>query len=141
MDFVRLLRGDDEFQADHTFARLVYHFRRLLRPEFEKVTPGAADRIELDDLRVQGYEALYSLDYETANRTFKEMVRLFPDHPAGPQCLAATLWVQELNRSRLRQASLYSDESFYSATRSRSRAWLSNFTIGPGQRRNSPKPD
>lgn len=80
----------------------------------EKVTPGAANRIELDDLRVRGYEALYSLDYETANRTFKEMVRLFPDHPAGPQCLAATLWVQELNRSRQRQASLYSNESFYS---------------------------
>ena len=82
--------------------------------EVEKVTPGEASRIELDDLRVQGYEALYSLDYETANRVFKEMVRLFPDHPAGPQCLAATLWVQELNRSRLRQASLYSNESFYS---------------------------
>ena len=80
----------------------------------EKVTPGAADRVALDGLRVQGYEALYSLDYETANRTFKEMVRLFPDHPAGPQCLAATLWVQELNRSRQRQASLYSNESFYS---------------------------
>lgn len=80
----------------------------------EEVTPGAANRIKLDDLRVQGYEALYSLDYETANRTFREMVRLFPDHPAGPQCLAATLWVQELNRSRLRQASLYSNESFYS---------------------------
>ena len=80
----------------------------------EEVTPGAADRIKLHDLRVQGYEALYSLDYDTANRTFKEMVRLFPDHPAGPQCLAATLWVQELNHSRLRQASLYSNESFYS---------------------------
>lgn len=79
----------------------------------EKVTPGAANRTQLDELRVQGYEALYSLDYETANRIFKEMVRLFPDHPAGPQCLAATLWLHELNRSRYRQASLYSTESFY----------------------------
>ena len=68
----------------------------------------------LDDLREQGYEALFSLDYETANRLFKEMARLFPDHPAGPQCLAATLWLQELNRSRHRQASLYSTESFSS---------------------------
>lgn len=80
----------------------------------ERVTPGGANGIQLDDLRTQGYEALYSLDYETANRIFKEMVRLFPDHPAGPQCLAATLWMQELNRSRQRQASLYSTESFYS---------------------------
>ena len=79
----------------------------------EKVRPGDVDIAHLDDLRVQGYEALYSLDYETANRLFQEMVRLFPDHPAGPQCLAATLWLQELNRSRQRQASLYSTESFY----------------------------
>jgi tetratricopeptide (TPR) repeat protein len=79
----------------------------------EKVTPGAANRTQFDELRVQGYDALYSLDYDTANRIFKEMVRLFPDHPAGPQCLAATLWLQELNRSRHRQASLYSTESFY----------------------------
>ncbi|HEY5885497.1 MAG TPA: hypothetical protein VIT88_12470 [Pyrinomonadaceae bacterium] len=78
-----------------------------------RVTPGEANRTQLDDLRMQGYEALYSLDYETANRRFKEMVRLFPDHPAGPQCLAATLWMQELNRSRHQQASLYSTESFY----------------------------
>jgi tetratricopeptide (TPR) repeat protein len=74
--------------------------------------PGDADRTNLNDLRAQGYEALYNLDYETANRKFKEMVRLFPDHPAGPQCMAATLWLQELNRSRHRQALLYSTDSF-----------------------------
>ncbi len=78
----------------------------------ERGSPDAA-RSQLDDLRVQGYEALYNLDYDTARRLFNEMVRLFPDHPAGPQCLAATLWLQELNRSRQRQASLYSNESFY----------------------------
>src|SRR5436190_12953901 len=78
-----------------------------------RVTPGESNQTKLDELRAQGYEALYNLDYETANRAFKEMVRLFPDHPAGPQCLAATLWLQELNRSRERQASLYSTESFY----------------------------
>src|SRR5687767_15888414 len=39
------------------------------------------------------------------------MTRLYPDHPAGPQSMAATLWLQELNRSRHLQASLYSTES------------------------------
>jgi len=78
----------------------------------EKVRPGDVDRTRFDELRLQGYEALYSLDYEEARRLFKEMARLFPDHPAGPQCLAATLWLQELNRSRHLQASLYSTESF-----------------------------
>jgi len=65
-----------------------------------------------DDLRRQGYDALYSLDYEEARRQFKEMMRLYPDHPAGAQCMAATLWLEELNRSRHVQASLYSTESF-----------------------------
>jgi tetratricopeptide (TPR) repeat protein len=81
----------------------------------ERDRPGDAGRAHLDDLRVQGYEALFNLDYETANRRFQEMTHLFPDHPAGPQCLAATLWLQELNRSRHRQATLYSTESFSSS--------------------------
>jgi tetratricopeptide (TPR) repeat protein len=78
----------------------------------QKVQPGDAASKRFDELRLQGYEALYSLDYEEARRLFKEMTRLYPDHPAGPQCLAATLWLQELNRSRHLQASLYSTESF-----------------------------
>jgi tetratricopeptide (TPR) repeat protein len=66
-----------------------------------------------DELRVAGFEALYNLDYETARRNFKEIVRLFPEHPAGPQFLAATLWTQTLNESRRLQSSLYNTESFY----------------------------
>ena len=67
----------------------------------------------LDDLRTAGFEALYNLDYETARKHFKEISRLFPDHPAGPQFLAATLWAQTLNESRRLQSSLYNTESFY----------------------------
>ncbi|MEK6283226.1 MAG: tetratricopeptide repeat protein [Acidobacteriota bacterium] len=86
-----------------------------LAQTLESVRPGDAGEAHFDDLRVRGYEALFSLDYETANRLFKEMARLYPDHPAGPQCLAATLWLQELNRARHRQALLYSTESFNSS--------------------------
>jgi tetratricopeptide (TPR) repeat protein len=67
----------------------------------------------LDELRAAGFEALYNLDYETARKNFREIVRLFPDHPAGPQFLAATLWAQTLNESRRLQSSLYNTESFY----------------------------
>ena len=74
--------------------------------------PIDADRVVLDDLRRQGYEAMYNLDYEGARGRFKEMVRLFPDHPAGPLCLAASIWLEELNRSRQLQPSLYSKEPF-----------------------------
>jgi tetratricopeptide (TPR) repeat protein len=70
----------------------------------------------LDELRAAGFEALYNLDYEGARRRFKEIVRLFPQHPAGPQFLAATLWTQTLNESRRLQSSLYSSESFYNKT-------------------------
>jgi tetratricopeptide (TPR) repeat protein len=66
---------------------------------------------KLDELRAKGYDALYNLDYEGARGYFQEIVRLFPDHPAGPLCLAEVLWLQELNRSRYLQATLYSSDS------------------------------
>lgn len=73
-------------------------------------------RATFEDLRREGFEALYNLDYEGANRRFKEIARMLPDHPAGPQFLAAALWAQTLNGSRRLQASLYSSDSFYSKT-------------------------
>lgn len=72
-----------------------------------------ASSARLDELRNAGFEALYNLDYEGARKNFKEIARLFPDHPAGPQFLAATLWAQTLNESRRLQSSLYNTESFY----------------------------
>jgi hypothetical protein len=78
-----------------------------------KDTAKETDRARFDELRTKGFEALYSLDYEGARRQFKELVRLYPDHPAGPQFLAATLWTQSLNNSRRLQSSLYNSESFY----------------------------
>jgi tetratricopeptide (TPR) repeat protein len=76
-------------------------------------TTSSSGDARLNELRAAGFDALYNLDYETARKNFKEIARLFPDHPAGPQFLAATLWAQTLNQSRRLQASLYSTESFY----------------------------
>jgi hypothetical protein len=72
-----------------------------------------ASSARFEELRAAGFDALYNLDYEAARAKFKEIVRLFPDHPAGPQFLAATLWAQTLNESRRLQSSLYNTESFY----------------------------
>ncbi len=69
----------------------------------------------LKELRDAGFAALYNLDYETARKNFNEIARLYPDHPAGPQFLAATLWAETLNESRRLQASLYNSESFFKA--------------------------
>jgi hypothetical protein len=74
---------------------------------------GNVSDTRLGELRAAGFEALYNLDYEAARKNFREIARLFPDHPAGPQFLAATLWAQTLNESRRLQSSLYNTESFY----------------------------
>src|SRR5690348_2278310 len=66
----------------------------------------------LDTLRAEGYEALYNLDYETARNHFQKMIELAPDHPAGPECMAASLWVQQLNQSWELKASLYSIDAY-----------------------------
>src|SRR5688500_18155803 len=67
---------------------------------------------QLDTLRAEGYEALYNLDYEGARRRFQKMVDLAPDHPAGPQCFAASLWIQQLNESWELKSTLYSDKVY-----------------------------
>ena len=67
---------------------------------------------QLDTLRAEGYEALYNLDYEGARRRFQKMIELAPDHPAGPQSMAASLWVQQLNESWELKATLYSDKTY-----------------------------
>lgn len=71
------------------------------------------DQARFDRLRSEGFEALYSLDYDTAQGRFKEMSREFPDHPAGWQFQAAALWLKTLNQSRRLQSNLYNDDQFY----------------------------
>jgi tetratricopeptide (TPR) repeat protein len=76
----------------------------------------AAGNARLDELRAQGSEALYNMDYEEARRIFTLMMREFPDHPAGPHSMAASFWLQTMNESRRLQSSLYATKSFYSKT-------------------------
>jgi tetratricopeptide (TPR) repeat protein len=75
---------------------------------------GDAERSRFERLREDGCEALYNLNYAQARAAFSEIVRLFPEHPAGPQYLATTLLLERLYKSRRIQASLYSTKSFYS---------------------------
>jgi tetratricopeptide (TPR) repeat protein len=75
---------------------------------------GAGDA-KLNSLRSSGIEALYNLDYDKAERDFKEIARLYPTSPAGPQLLAARVWIKTLYETRRLQASLYSSQGFYSS--------------------------
>ncbi len=73
-----------------------------------------SERARFEELRRSGLDALYNIDYDKAQRDFKEIVQLYPNHPGGYQLLAARLWIKTLYESRRLQASLYSSESFYS---------------------------
>ncbi|HEX9543863.1 MAG TPA: hypothetical protein VF955_01685, partial [Pyrinomonadaceae bacterium] len=76
---------------------------------------GENDRAQFDALRRSGLEALYNLDYDKAQKDFKEIVQLYPNHAAGAQLLAARVWIKTLYESRRLQSSLYNSESFYSS--------------------------
>ncbi|HLN97697.1 MAG TPA: tetratricopeptide repeat protein [Pyrinomonadaceae bacterium] len=70
---------------------------------------------QLQELRRSGIEALYNLDYDKAQKDFKEIVKIYPNSPAGPQLLAARLWIKTLYETRRLQSSLYSSQGFYSS--------------------------
>jgi hypothetical protein len=70
------------------------------------------DRARFDTLRAEGYEALYNLDYEGSRQRFRKMINLAPDHPAGAQCIAASLWLEQLNESWELKATLYSTKAY-----------------------------
>ena len=73
-----------------------------------------AERERFEALRRSGLEALYNIDYDKAERDFKDIVKLLPNHPGGYQLLAARLWIKTLYESRRLQSSLYNSEGFYS---------------------------
>lgn len=72
-----------------------------------------AERTRFEELRRSGLDALYNIDYDKAQRDFKEIVQLYPNHPGGYQLLAARVWIKALYETRRLQVSLYSNESFY----------------------------
>jgi tetratricopeptide (TPR) repeat protein len=74
-----------------------------------------AERERFETLRRSGLDALYNIEYDKAERDFKEIVKLLPNHPGGHQLLAARVWIQTLYESRRLQSSLYSSEGFYSS--------------------------
>ena len=74
----------------------------------------AEEQTQLEALRRSGLEALYNLEYDRAQKDFKEIAQRFPNHPAGYQLQAAGVWAKTLYESRRLQGSLYSSESFYS---------------------------
>ena len=84
-------------------------------------------RTQLDALRAEGSEALYNLDYEGARKRFQKMIDLAPDHPAGAQCYASSLWLQQLNEAWELQATLYSTDAYEKGKPKLNRAQVEEF--------------
>ena len=78
-------------------------------------TVAAALPTEVLELRREGNEAMYNLDYATARAKFEEIRKRLPQHPAGDLYLATVIWLEHLNKSRRLQTGLYSDESSFYA--------------------------
>ncbi len=67
------------------------------------------------ELRREGNEALYNMDYATARAKFEEIRKRIAHHPAGDLYVATVIWLEHLNKSRRLQTSLYKDESSFYA--------------------------
>jgi tetratricopeptide (TPR) repeat protein len=73
-----------------------------------------ADLSEFDRLRMDGFNAVYNIDYKNARERFVQMTRLAPEHPAGYVYLANNLWLETLYQTHRLTTSVYTGESFYS---------------------------
>ncbi|MCI0660212.1 MAG: DUF3808 domain-containing protein [Acidobacteria bacterium] len=67
------------------------------------------------ELRREGAEATYNIDYATARVKYEEIRKRLPSHPAGDLYLATVIWLEHLNKNRRLQTSLYRDESSFYA--------------------------
>jgi tetratricopeptide (TPR) repeat protein len=68
---------------------------------------------EVERLRVEGFNAVFSLDYAAAAKAFDEIVRIAPERPQGYLYRATNTWFKSLYDQRLLSTSLYSQDDFY----------------------------
>jgi tetratricopeptide (TPR) repeat protein len=86
------------------------------QPSTDVLNPvvSAALSSEIMELRREGSEAMYNIDYTTAVSKFEEIRKRLPSHPAGDLYLATAQWLKHLNKSRRLQTGLYrSGSNFY----------------------------
>lgn len=84
-------------------------------PAIDPASQPAALSPAIVELRRQGSEAVYNLDYRTAREKFEEIRKRLPYHPVGDLNLATLIWLEYLNKSRRLQTSLYKKESSFYA--------------------------
>jgi tetratricopeptide (TPR) repeat protein len=84
------------------------------------------------ELRREGNEALYNMDYATARAKFEEIKKIIPRHPAGDLYVATVFWLEHLNKSRRLQTSLYKNESSFYAGADKAKEESEGDAVDPG---------
>ena len=84
------------------------------------------------ELRREGNEALYNMDYATARAKFEEIKKRIPQHPAGDLYVATVIWLEHLNKSRRLQTSLYKNESSFYAGADKAKEESEGDAVDPG---------
>jgi tetratricopeptide (TPR) repeat protein len=80
---------------------LLLFFSSILFAEPNLLSP------QLDQLRIEGFRALYNMDYATAKSSFEAMTRQDPKEPAGYVYLGSAMWLEHLASLRRLQTQLY----------------------------------
>lgn len=72
---------------------------------------------EMDQLRKDGFNALFNMDYPSARKSFEDMKAIDPQHPAGYIYLANAIWLGHMATLRRLQSQVFNrDNSFFSET-------------------------
>jgi len=72
---------------------------------------------QLEQLRSEGFDALYNMRYEEAKAKFLQMTKLDAGHPAGYIYTAGSIWLNYLFKLRRLQTSLYNrNDAFFTKT-------------------------
>jgi tetratricopeptide (TPR) repeat protein len=100
--------------AEASFQQQLTSSERKGERKADRKNDQPGDVSEFDRLRIEGFDAVYNLDYKTARERFLQMTKLAPDHPAGYLYLANNLWLETLYLTRRLTTSVYTGGSFYS---------------------------
>ena len=84
------------------------------------------NRARLDALRAEGYGALQPR-LRRRPQALSRDDQIAPDSPSGPQCFAASLWVEQLNQSWELKATLYSTKAYTDGKRKADPAQAAEF--------------
>ena len=86
---------------------LIYMFPVLAQAETGPLSP------QMNQLREQGFSALFNMNYAASKKTFEEMIALEPRHPAGYIYLANAIWLNYLASLRRLQSNVYNRSNLF----------------------------